>query len=265
MSQHQQAFLADSLSEVDRVAHRALTILASSRAAENNRSAENTSQTTRLVEPESKQVGALMDRLYCASIAPDQTLMSCVMREMQRSGMSNQTIIGASVPLIARQLGEAWLSDSLSFGAVTIGCARLQTLVHDLADDKYQSHLVSDKVQKNCLVVVPDGTQHTLGAIVLANQMRHSGARVKLALGVSHSAMSSLALSQYFDAIMISATQSESLENLHGLVRNARQNDAKSKIFIGGGLVDHSVDLVARTGTDYVTNDWKEALTLCNA
>ncbi|WP_293449309.1 B12-binding domain-containing protein [Planktotalea sp.] len=257
MSQQQHAFQAKNISEVDRVARQALAILALKEPA-----------GAKMLKPcnsnsEFKHLGALTDGLFKASTSQNRDEMKDVLSALKAQGIRDQTLAFEAVPEIARRLGKAWEDDSLSFGAVTIGCARLQTLVLQLCENAADHSVGIGVNRRNCLVTVPKNAHHTLGAIVLTKQLRDAGHHVRLALGTTPETQCNLVNSQKFDAIMISASRSEHPETLRALVKNSQAKGANSKVFIGGSILEGNTQLVAAMGSDYVTNDWKDALDLC--
>ena len=62
----------------------------------------------------------------------DQTALRSFVGVMQKAMITRAHIAEVYVPIVARRLGDAWVEDRLDFGAVTIGAARLQGLLHHL-------------------------------------------------------------------------------------------------------------------------------------
>ena len=265
MSQHQQAFLADSASQIDRVAQQVLTrLLQGTESASHETPSNHNSEKS---APNFSSLDAIVGVLYQASISHDRGELAKVMRDLVDANMGTQTLLCDVVPQVALQLGKAWESDSLSFGAVTIGCARLQAMILRLDENASAARLDLTRIPQaralDCLVIVPENAQHTLGAIVLAKQLRRGGHRVRLNLAWTPEAQSKLVQSHLFDAIMISASRTESPEELRALVAASRAKGAKSKVFVGGGILEQHRDLAVKTGADYARNDFQSALDLC--
>lgn len=210
----------------------------------------------------SHDLKALCEAFYDAAICKDPNVIVNLIQTSRRDGTSVYTILTDVVPAVARMLGEAWEDDLISFVANTLGCIRLQSVVLGLPNDKKKPVINSAISNQSVLVMVPKGGQHTLGATVLAKQIRLYGIDVKLELEASDASLSEMALTQNFDAVMISASKGLSVSNLRQLVAQARRKWKTAKIIIGGGILDHGIDLVTATGTDYVTNDWQGALGL---
>lgn len=255
MFQNQQDFLTNMSCEIDRVALHALTVLISARC-----------KAVPVTGPASAAAPALcLDemnrRLYDAAISPDRNLVWATVRDMQGAGLCNKVIKSAFVPHVARQLGADWVADKASFAAVTIGCARLQAIVGRLEDDP--PPVLHAGPYPSCLVVVPEGEQHTLGAVVLADQLRHRGAGPQLILGISVSGLAQCVRSRPFDMVMISASQGRPPADLRALVDSSRLQTHSPKVIIGGGILDQDVDLKAATGADFLSGDVHEVLDFC--
>lgn len=252
MSLHQNAFPAAPSREVDGIAIRALAILASSRHPTTNPA----SQPSPIIS------SRLSARLYEAVTSPDREDATHVIDRILRTGVGISDIISNVVPAVANHLGQAWVDDTASFGAVTIGCARLQTIVHQL-DQRGHDPLIIPKAETHtCLIVVPEGAQHTLGAVVLASELRHAGQRVQLSLNTSADMLGQMTKSKRYDAIMMSAALGQDVSQLRSMVKAAQGRLRPPQVMIGGGLLSQQSDLKSATNADVITNDWQNALKL---
>lgn len=257
LSQHQQAFLADNTGEVARVARQVLSMLASGDLGE----PKNAAFLTPL--PTSLSLIDLAERLYTASYCPDRAHFADALCDVQRAGYSNDILTCEVIPTIARRLGAAWENDLISFTDVTIGCARMQSALRGLPDDILDGAVAYDGMQQNCLVMVPAGAQHTMGALVLAKQLRQARQRVVVELEADAGKLSSLAQKQNFHVVLISASRGECPQNLRKLVGVIRQYWAAGKVVVGGSISDLGSDSTNAIGADQITKDWQEALDLC--
>lgn len=168
------------------------------------------------------------------------------------------------IPNVARSLGDLWCSDQLQFAEVTIGVARLQAMLRDLGE-KWTADLDTKPNASTVLMVVLDDVHHTLGAFVIAGQLRRKGLSVRLLIGATaQNIRMSCEMIQY-DAIFISANIGDSLENLRKIVRTIKTAcDSVPPVVIGGTLLETGADVVALTGTDYIAQTADEAIALCN-
>ena len=250
---HQNAFPSNRSVEVDTIAKRALALL----AATQRESSITSSDIMAL--PDS---APLVARLYEAATSNSRDALDAVVKDVLKAGISVQHITSLLVPAVARQLGKDWENDTASFGMVTIACARLQAAVRRLEGYATQNSMTQQAQLLNCLVVVPEGAQHTLGAVVLATQLRQAGSHVQLAVGSSTKEMTRLARTTSYDIAMISASIGQDLHALRALVDALREAASATRIVVGGALLEHHADLERKVGADLVTNNWKEALLL---
>ncbi|MFK7837188.1 MAG: B12-binding domain-containing protein [Sulfitobacter sp.] len=197
-------------------------------------------------------------------LAPDRDALTDVVRQMRRARISIPQIAEEYVPAVARRLGDDWLADCLSFSGVTIGSARLQSLLRKLQADWDQSHEVASNSPPGFLVGVPDGVQHTLGAAVLAGQLRHRGLSVHLDMELTVQELGALISGQNYCGILLSGSALGQLESLRELVQNAKQQSRSTPVIIGGPILDQADDILLQTQADFVTNDVHDALRFCD-
>ena len=249
-------FSARPSNEVDSVAVRALSLLAA------NTGSNAPSSSFKKLADHPEHTKHLTKRLLTAACSSDRQHILDVIKELQIADASVSDIISVLVPNVARKLGQDWINDTVSFGGVTIGCARLQACVHHLERGFAERPLKENTHQTTCLVVVPEGEQHTLGAVVLAAELRQAGPHAQLALDVSAAKMAQLVQTEDYDVVMISAALGQNVESLRNLVSAARKKDSTTKVIIGGSLLTQEKNLKKATGADNVTSAWKTALKL---
>lgn len=250
---HKNAFPSNTSVEVDKIAKRALALLAATGREKTITSSDIPALTDSV---------PLVARLYGAATSESRDALGVVVSDILRNGASVQQMTSQLVPAVARQLGKDWENDTASFGKVTIGCARLQSAVRQLEGYATQNSMTHQAQRMNCLVVVPEGAQHTLGAVVLATQLRQAGSHVQLSVGSSTAEMTRLARLTPYEIIMISASLGQDLQAVRALVEALREAAPTSQLVVGGGLLEQHVDLERKLGVDLVTNNWKEALLL---
>ena len=158
-----------------------------------------------------------------------------------------------------------WCVDQISFAGVTIGVARLQGMLRDLGPE-WSGDKTTDPSAPAVLLIVPENVHHTLGALVLSGQLRRRGLSVRLILGEPPGNIVVRLRRTNFSAVMVSASQSESLETIRRIidvVRNAVQQPPP--VVVGGGILEVETveNVTALTGADYATKNIEEALKLC--
>ena len=205
------------------------------------------------------------NRLHDAAARLEVNDVPEVVRAMLDAGVPAETIAVQYIPHVACRMGDEWCEDSLSFSHVTIGTARLQAALRTLGKDWWHDARANDTGEGSGIVVVLlKDAFHTLGVNVLAGQLRRLGHSVRLAMGPTAQELQSMFRTGRFDAILISASASESLDFLREYVETIRQSaPGNPPIVIGGGILDTDVDVKAATGADFATKDLFEALEHC--
>lgn len=163
----------------------------------------------------------LVFRLAAACLSDDPEDLSDEVELLRASGLSVKTIAETLVPHVAQELGDRWCDDNLGFARVTIGCARLQRLLRALGPDWYGT-LREEEPRLRILLIVPDGMNHTLGGLVLTGKLRRLGYDVRSIMGQACHVISEIVSEWSFDLVLISASGSESLEQIAELVDIAR-------------------------------------------
>jgi methanogenic corrinoid protein MtbC1 len=205
-----------------------------------------------------------LERLEAAIFSDCRSARLQMIEAMQVAGIKDADIVDRYIPAMARRLGEQWCSDRRSFADVTIGTARLQSMVHDVAVDWLQDLGPRDNSALSVLLIVRKDIYHTLGAIVAATQFRRSGAFVRIALGKSDEDLISETRYGAYDMIAISASPSEELASLQCFIVKLREKGRKTPfVALGGTMLEATESISTLTGADYVGNDPVEALKQC--
>lgn len=225
--------------------------------------------------------GSALDRLYSAAIGADPRACAEVARALIADGVAADRICDVHIPAVARRMGEDWVGDDLSFSAVTIGTARLQGLLREL--DMAMERSVGPSTGGGAiLLVVAAGADHTLGALVLASQLRRKGLSVRLSLGEDLAALAGAVTRAPCDAVFLSATVASSMPFLIDAAATIRgAMPAPPPLVLGGALLAIEGRALAEGGTrggahgggravgaafgsiDHVTCDPDEAIRLC--
>lgn len=243
---------AQTQDEVSGVALRALSILAL-----------DAQQGGHIHLPQKPQLQYL-DPLFDASLSFDRARLKNVVDDMLGAGVAAEEISDIYVPTIARMLGEAWVEDRIDFAMTTIGSARLQGLLRSLGPDWCRGTDTLTRNQRTALVVVPQGAQHSLGATILAGQMRRRNISVNLEVGVSPRLLAGLVERQTFDAVLISASAREPLELVTELVQSSRTGEGNTPVVVGGNILDQMTDIKKTTGADLATSCLKDTIRFCS-
>ncbi len=159
----------------------------------------------------------------------------------------------------ARVLGEGWLSDELSFVDVTIRTERLHGLVRRV-DEMVADTTVSKG--PSALVLVAQAEQHTLGAFVLALQLRLAGFSAVVRVAPAAAELTLLLAANRFDVAVVSIGCTAGLESGVGLVRTLRlMSRGEMRIYAGGAVPVTDDVLLEKTGADRVLRHVSALLT----
>lgn len=206
----------------------------------------------------------VVDLVLAAMLDADRTAVSRALAQLRFMGLADADIADITIPAVSHRLGIGWCEDEVGFAEVTIGVARLQAMLRELAApwaDVDQETPNAPRV----LMVVSEQTHHTLGAMVAAGQLRRRGISVRLLLGTNPKEVSAQVIRSMVDAIFVSAAKGDSLESLRRIVETVGScGDHAPPVVLGGSIVEESGDLAALTGADFVTADIEEALHCCD-
>lgn len=153
----------------------------------------------------------------------------------------------------ARSLGESWLSDEMSFVDVTIRSERLQSVVRRV-DEMLVSFARPDG--PSALILVAEAEQHTLGALVLALQLRLAGFSAVVKIAPVAADLTVLMTANRFDVALVSIGCTAGLNSGIGLVRTLQLlSRGDMRIYVGGAIPVPDDRLLALTGADRVQRD----------
>ena len=234
--------------EVNRIALQAITLLAPD--------LQDAQSRRKLLE-------TYVSHLLAAVLAPDQSEMAVVLRNMRRAHITHAEIAEHYIPAVARRLGDDWVMDKLDFGAVTIGSARLQGLLRRMEADWGVLDGGRLNARPGYIVGVPQGVQHTLGASVLAGQLRERGAPVLLGYELTPELIKTTMGLGQFAGVMLSGSGRKCLEQLRDLVESAKAVSRSTPVIIGGCILEHVTDIQSFTGADMVTSNLGGAMAYC--
>lgn len=248
MSQRPALCVDSTETPVDGFAMKALSILSTD--LRNSRSA------SAVLEP-------LVGELYKAVSDLDPTKAPAVVDKILAVGISAEQIADLYIPVVARRLGDAWCADTMDFAKVSIGSARLQGLLRYLGPNWCAGRVPPRPNAPTCLLIVPQGAQHTLGASIVAGQMRRLGVSVTLEISTSMRDLAYIMSQDPVDAVLVSASSRESLEMIRAIVENVRKFLGDVPVVVGGNVVTLDVDVASLTGADLATHDVSEAMAFC--
>lgn len=198
--------------------------------------------------------------LQAAVVGTDPAARNRVVEMMRDDDIPLLDICDLYIPAVARRLGEMWCEDEMSFATVTIGTARLQSMLRELGETVDPPADAGGSL----VVMVLAEEFHTLGAMVLTGQLRRLGATVQLVLGRPAEEVERIVRDGDFDAVLISISNRDEFEDTARIVRTLRRTTGGGvPLIVGGSAVESGTEVVKEaTGADHVTSDLHEALRL---
>lgn len=163
------------------------------------------------------------------------------------------------IPRAARHLGRLWEADELGFVAVTLGTARLEALLRLITANAENDARVT--AEAAILVIVPPGEQHTLGASLVADQLRRAGHAVCLHIAPSAQELAQAVSDARFKLALISVGCHQALSRANGLVKTlALVSKGGLRTVIGGAICEDDEVILTATGADMVARDVSQVL-----
>jgi len=213
----------------------------------------------------------LVRRLCDAAMSPESGAFDALKSEMRRARISAPTLAEGYIPEAARRFGLDWDSDRTSFAGVTMAMTRLQSLLRHIeagwtAEDGRTgvgAGALTGRAggRRSILVILPDGEQHSLGALVVAGQLRRMGVSVCLRVAPTEADLKGLLVARAFDGAMLSLAASARIAAAARIVRQLGDlTDGRLFVAVGGSLATERDDLAAQTGARIASNDLTDAL-----
>jgi MerR family transcriptional regulator, light-induced transcriptional regulator len=209
---------------------------------------------------EHKLEDSILVALTEALVNPDSAAFDATKPLLKRARVSTTELADLYFPAVARRLGRDWEEDRRSFADVTIGVARMQSVLRDIGAD-WASEDGEQPRLGAVLVILPDGEQHSFGAMVLTGQLRRRGVSVRLHLGPSEAELRALLRERRFDGALVSVGSPDRLALCRKLVKTLKgETGGALRVAVGGCLRTDGLDVASATGADMVTNDLSEVL-----
>ncbi|WP_169052268.1 B12-binding domain-containing protein [Tabrizicola sp. YIM 78059] len=198
---------------------------------------------------------AMVAALARAVASPDFSLFEALRPELRRARIGETELVDSYFPAVARHLGCEWSEDRAAFTDVSMGLARMQSILRQVGRD-WASNATAGPDSATVLMVLPEGEQHSFGIMLLTGQLRRKGISVQLQIGASADFLFSLVRNSDFDCAMISIACEERLELCRRVVKALKDGSAgRLWVAVGGAVLARAVDVQAATGADIATND----------
>jgi MerR family transcriptional regulator, light-induced transcriptional regulator len=201
--------------------------------------------------PDAAMVAALARALAASDHAPFEALRT----ELRRARVNETELVDSYFPAVARFLGREWAEDRAPFTDVTMGVARMQSILRQVGRS-WDSNAAASVDSATVLMVLPDGEQHSFGVMVLTGQLRRQGISVQMQIGARPAMLQGLVRTSEFDCAMVSVACEEKLEFCRGVVKAIKDgSEGRLWVAVGGAVLERPVDVRAATGADVATND----------
>ncbi len=198
--------------------------------------------------------------LVSASLSGTKDAFAELLTEVRRSRISLAALADLYIPEAARRMGTSWDEDQMSWMDVSIGVARMQSLLREVGA-AWVADQAGDTGHGTVLLIVPDREQHTLGPMVAMGQMRRYGVSVCLRIAPSFDELRTLMAARQFDGVLISVATKEKLESVAKTVQFLKTLMSKpTPIVVGGAVMAKVEDPASCTGADFSSNDIGAAL-----
>lgn len=184
--------------------------------------------------------------------------------EFRRQRVSVASLADVYIPDAAREMGERWMDDTMSFADVSRGVSRLQVVLREIGG-AWTADAGRTRDGGSVLLAVPQGEQHTLGPMLAMGQLRRMGVSVCLRIAPSAAELLSLMQARAFDGVFISISTRNQLAAARVLVDMIRAAaPARLPIVVGGAVLSLTHEAQSLTGADLATCDLNEALAACD-
>lgn len=182
-------------------------------------------------------------------------------KEMNASGVSLENIYLLLLTPVARNLGEMWEEDGVSFTDVTIALWRIKQLMYDLSP-LFQQYAQSNKTRPSIMLVPLPGSQHNLGLFMVSEFFAKAGWRIWGELAATQEDIVSMAQAEWFDVIGLSVSLREQFPQLKELIKEIKLKSKNPQlgVMIGSPVFNQFPELVDDIGADMVGFSAEDAL-----
>jgi methanogenic corrinoid protein MtbC1 len=187
-----------------------------------------------------------------ALLTDDASLVSAVANAHLANGRDASTILMELFAWAARELGDLWSDDRVSFVDVTVGLCRLHEALHRFSEQAGAPFLSEDPEAPSILIASAPGEQHVFGVLMAGEFFRQKGWSVTTDTSGDAGNLTRLLAARQFDIAGISASHDGVVSGLADLVqamRKASRNRAV-KILVGGFIFEQNPHLAHQLGAD---------------
>ena len=200
-----------------------------------------------------------IDLLCAALLSADDTAADQFIQAARRDGVQPGAISRGYVAGAARQLGEMWDDDRISFIDVTLACGKLYSIIRGLRHVLAPAVTAGRESRPALFALVP-GETHTLGIEIATDHFRREGWEVDMLVGLDHDMLLNEADRRHYQAIVLVANSDRMLEPLTRLSLALRITQPLAHIIVAGSIQDHYPDILHLVGAEAAIGDLDSAI-----
>ena len=201
-------------------------------------------------------------RLSHALISEDPRAAADEIEAQYKADVTVEALLLGYLSPAARQLGEWWEADEISFADVTVGTGRIYGIMRTLNRQLPRPEMPQHKA---ALVAPVPGETHLLGARMATDLLRDQGWTIDLELDNDHDTLLERIERSGHLVIGLSAAGEHAMPNLARLALALQVRLPRVVIFVGGNIVAEAKDQIALIGVDAMSQNYAEAATLLDA
>lgn len=207
----------------------------------------------RIPRPAPKEVARLCEALLEPGAMAGQTAIEALLA----AGIGRSTLMLGHLPEAARQLGEMWERDEVSFIQVGQAVGRLQRLMRVL---RAPGEGRTPHAGRRALFATMPGETHTLGVIIAADACRERGWAVDLSLGEDRQVLLDEIANNAYPLLGLSVGSARTCAALADLLPDLRAAAPQTPFLLAGSFVATSPWRVRSLPVDGWAKDVTEAL-----
>lgn len=165
----------------------------------------------------------------------------------------------------ARQLGDMWQTDDVSFTEVAIGVCRMHQVLLEFSRcfDPADGSVASGR---SALIVPTPGEEHTFGLFLVVEFLRRAGWHCFTGSPSSVNELRTLVRSQHFDAVGLSLSAERHIGQTEETISDIRRHSRNRKVavLLGGQMPNEKPELVSQLGADETAVDGRAAVRVLN-
>lgn len=199
------------------------------------------------------------EALSAVILNPDMSEAHLEIEAALRDNVSVDVVIDEILPIVARDLGERWFADKISFADVSIGTARLQQSIRDLRRRDVKPR-VPDRRDARVLLIIPPGEDHTFGLFIAADQLRRAGLIVDISIAERRADLINRLKVSPPRMVGITASGIRTVASVIELVTTVRTHvRGFVPIVLGGSVVEQELEQVRSLPVDHIGTDIRAA------